>query len=198
MDDPASLIQRYFQSCINDSEFSLLERIYSYTVIGPPSDHSRIIYTTKSQAVVRALGECGDWHNLGMIGRYGLPNDHDAAWIRAVVGPRELLFLGDMDPPDLMIFAWLRERLHPIRVTHLGINDTYLDQLQVVVPKNFMIKLGPSEKKSLPILRRVLPDMANILGPRCAAILNKNLKIELEAVKSAQGEAKSIIPPLRS
>ena len=42
-----------------------------------------------------------------------------------------LLFLGDMDPADLMIFAWLREFLRPKSIVHLGVNDQYIAELAV-------------------------------------------------------------------
>ena len=55
-----------------------------------------------------AIHESGLSESYGMVGRYGLPNKADLAWIRKVIGKQPLLFLGDMDPVDLMVFVWLR------------------------------------------------------------------------------------------
>jgi len=38
-----------------------------------------------------------------------------------------------LDPADLMIFAWLRERLSPIKVTHHAINDRFMTALDTLV-----------------------------------------------------------------
>lgn len=70
-----------------------------------------------------------------MIGRYGLPNQDDVHWLSALVGSRGLLFLGDMDPVDLMIFAWLRGHLRRSHIEYLGVSDAFLSLLKMRVTR---------------------------------------------------------------
>ena len=69
----------------------------------------RVLFTTKPAIVSTVIEKCDAARDFGMIGRYGLPSVADLPWIRTMVGSRELFFLGDMDPVDLMVFAWLRQ-----------------------------------------------------------------------------------------
>lgn len=128
-----------------------------------------------------------------MIGRCGLPNETDLTWIRNVVGELELLFLGDMDPVDLLIFSWLRAGLYPKEVRHLGINDSYLNELQIFLPESFILPCSPSERKSLSLLKKALPDFHQLVGPTCADLIRQGRKIELEAVVSAKTATSSIL-----
>jgi hypothetical protein len=192
----AKLIETWFNDYRDDGEFSHQERFYPYTVIGPSSKAGRIVFATKPARVGLEIERYGDRASIGLIGRYGLPSADDAKWIRRLVGNHELWFLGDLDPPDLLILAWLRARLRPKRVEHLGINDSYLDELQVCLPDSFAMKCSLSERRSLPLLQKAFPRLSAIVGARCAELLEHGRKIELEAVVSAIGATAPILQPI--
>ncbi len=194
--DSVALIEEWFAGLRDvDGDFVCYERDWPFSVIGPAGSNGRVIFTTKPRPLSAAMEECAAIKQFGLIGRYGLPRKGDLGWIRKVVGSREILFLGDMDPPDLMIFAWLRARLHPKRVTHLGISDAYLAAADCIVSDSFTIPLSTSEQRSLVVLKKVLPDLRKILGPECHGLLAKHRKVELEAVVSAKGGVAALLTP---
>lgn len=105
----ATLIEAWFTEHNQDGEFVWDGRAVPYSIVGPSSHVERMVLTTKPLIVSIAIGKASE--RVGMIGRYGLPQVSDLSWIRSIVGQRPLLFLGDMDPVDLMVFAWLRIHL---------------------------------------------------------------------------------------
>jgi hypothetical protein len=104
-----------------------------------------------------------------------------------------MMFVGDMDPADTMIFAWLRARLPSVAVTHLGINDRFLSKLGVTVPMSYRIRLEPAETAAVSVVDDLLPDAHDTLGTDCLRILKDGYKIELEAIVSALGKADPIL-----
>jgi hypothetical protein len=189
------LIENWFADHSEDGEFAYEARAAAYSVIGPSTRAGCIVFATKRSPVALAIHDSADCAGLGMIGHYGLPNDADIAWIRKVITNHQLFFLGDMDPVDLMIFCWLRSRLRPKRVVHLGVNDSYLAELQVDLPDSFILRCSPSERKSRSLLETVFPDLRATVGPRCAQLLKRGRKIELDAVVSALGSVAPILRP---
>jgi hypothetical protein len=123
----------------------------------------------------------------GLITRFGLPREEDIAWLREFIGKRQLSFLGDLDPLDVMIFAWLRQRLAPVEVVHHGINDSLIAALDVVMPNGYRIQLNSTEAAAVAELDELIPDIHDVLGPVCFRVLNEGYKIELEAVMTAMG-----------
>jgi hypothetical protein len=122
-----------------------------------------------------------------MIARYGLPHACDINGLQGLIGKHELLFLGDMDPADLLVFAWLREKLDFAQIKYLGVGDKYLDGLKVKIPDSFTMQLCKSELASRPLLEKVCPDFRELVGVRGANLLDGGRKIEIEAVVSAMG-----------
>ncbi len=117
-----------------------------------------------------------------MAGRFGLPDEADLPWICQLAGTRELLFLGDMDPVDLLVFAWLRAKLHPREIKHLGINDSFLMELGVRAAEARLIPCAVSERESLAFLQEVVPQIRETVGDDCNRILDRGEKIEIEAI----------------
>ncbi len=186
-------IEAWFAAHDGDGEFTSGPRAFPYSVIGSPSRAARFIFTTKPAVVSRRIDEQRASLAFGMIGRYGLPCEEDLHWIHEVVGPRPLLFLGDMDPIDLMVFAWLRASLYPKVITHLGVNDALLGVLDMELPESSAIPCAPSEQESFTFLKEVFPDLSETVGRQCASLLEAGRKIELEATVSAYGEASAIL-----
>lgn len=195
-DDVATLVERFFSELEDDVEFCFSSRRAPYSVIGPTSDNCRILYVTKPATIAMAFHDRGTPVDISMMGRYGLPSRADVEWIRRVVGISVLYFLGDMDPVDLLIFAWLRAMLRPRPIAHYGVNDLLLARLQVVVPETFTIELSTSERNALPLVEHVIPDLNEVAGPECKALLLAGRKIEVEAVISALGAPAPLLMPL--
>ncbi len=189
-----SRIEAWFAEHGGDGDFGF-DPSTPYQVISPASRVGRVVFATKSFPVVHAINECGARAGLGVIARYGLPSENDIRWIADFAAKHELLFLGDMDPVDLLIFAWLRAHLRPERITHLGVNDAYLAALKVDLPESFILACSPSEQASLPLLEEILPDLGQTLGPMCYSTLQQGRKIELEAIVSTLGTPNSILLP---
>src|SRR5882757_7852162 len=106
-DELPELIGQWFVSH-SDAEFVQLPYYVPYSVIFPRSGTGQFIYSTKPAVASRALDRLPAIRHLGLIGRYGLPSGSEVNWIRELIGEYPLLFIGDADPVDLMIFAWLR------------------------------------------------------------------------------------------
>lgn len=195
--DLIALIETWFAEH-RDGEFVSDIREQAYSVIGPASDGGRMIFAAKSHIVSAAMYEGQLFDEFGMIGRGGLPSQADLQWISRVIGPREVLFLGDMDPVDLMVFAWLRASLHPRHVTFVGVNDAFIKAVKVSSIKTFWIRCDPSEQQSLPLLKKVLPDLNAVVGKNCARMLERGQKLGLDGFGSNRRKRMAIARLLRS
>jgi hypothetical protein len=189
-------IEDYFAASSDDGEFVRYPRDAQYHVIGPSQSTRWMLFTTKPAVVSAALdGGPSYEHQMGLIGRYGLPLPADVAWISGLVGHSELLFLGDMDPVDLMVYAWLRASLLPKPVRHIGVSDTLLADFAVPVPQWCIMRCADSELAARSVIQQVLPNLAETVGPQCAALLAEGRKIELEAIVSLHEGAASFLEP---
>ena len=177
-----------------DGDFAYYDRPTPYSLIGPVRNGGQFIFVTKPSTIISAFGEAAKAPDFGIIGRYGLPSGDDVDWLCRIVGENELLFLGDLDTPDLLIFAWLRAQLSRHSIKYVGISDAYLDERQIAVPESYIMQMSSSEKKAAPLLRKVFPDVTEIVGAHCASLLKKGCKIELEAIVSAKGNSSYLMP----
>ena len=183
--DVVRLTEEWFTTH-DDGEFASGTRAHPYSVVPPATDAGRIVFTTKPSTVLAAIGQGKVADESGVIGRYGLPSRTDLDWISGMIARREFLFLGDMDPVDLMVFAWLRSGLSPKQVTFAGINDALLEAAGLSSTTTILIPLAPSEQQALTILRDVLPDLGDTVGVNCVRMLEQGRKIELEALGSSR------------
>jgi hypothetical protein len=187
--DRIDQIEKWFTGEHADGDFIPADRRQSYAVIGPTAKSKRVIYCTKTGVASRAIADDSVNFDHGLISRFGLLLEADVAWLSDIIGKRELIFIGDLDPVDLMIFSWLREQLPSIKLQHHGINDRFIAGLNVLIPKTYRIPLCSSEKAAFSVLNAILNDIKETLGPECYEILQGGYKIELEAVATALGAA---------
>ncbi|MGD9644967.1 MAG: hypothetical protein AB7U73_04590 [Pirellulales bacterium] len=173
-------IEAWFQQHA-DGDFVCDEPRAAYVVQSPVGSRVPVVFTTKPATVRHAIA-ADKVQPLGVVGRYGLPHRRDLAWIRELVGRRPLLFLGDLDPSDLMVFAWLRARLAPKRVRHLGVNDTLLQRVDARLTIRNTIALAPTELAACELLPELLEDLPTLIGPGCSELLFGGRKMELEAI----------------
>lgn len=177
-------IAQWFADHDLDSEFVIHERPSPYSVVGPPHHASKIVIVTKPTTVLATTHDSGAFDSMGLIGGYGLPTESDFEWMHRLCHQHELLFLGDMDPVDLLVFGWLREQLLPQSIAFLGVSDRYLAALQVTPPESYFIQLSDCEREALSLVGEVFPDLESMIGSGCAGLLNRGQKIEIEAVVS--------------
>lgn len=179
MAKPQPLRDRITQ--IDGGEIVVRESCIPYTISFPKSQIDPVVYTTKFYAASALLAVPDAGLPFGIIGRYGLPSDEDISKIAAVIGQSPVCFLGDCDPFDLLVFAWLRQHL-PIR--YLGTSDAVLAATGVEIVDSMTIELPDEEKLAMSILRDVWPNFEEATGPHCARLLAENRKLEIEAVLS--------------
>jgi len=190
-------IERWFAGHSDDSEFDLQLAAAPYSVVAPSDSNSRIIFTTKPHLVSTAIHYSSAVHNTGVIGRAGLPRTADLKWITRFVGERPLLFLGDLDPVDLLVYAWLHSHLKSQDVCYLGVSDDFISANQIDVSSLVPIPFTVGECESMTFLvDQVFPTLGDIVGNKCRRILLGGKKIELESVVSARkGGLKALVLP---
>jgi hypothetical protein len=72
------------------------------------ADARTIVYTTKHQCLPRIKDLSRLQAPMAVVGRYGLPVQVDLSLMRR--SSQVPIFVGDCDPPDILVFAWLREQ----------------------------------------------------------------------------------------
>ena len=167
----------------DDGDFCIVPRSYSFDVIPPAEATNTVLYSTKPHPIhklLHALDEEKPRDDLpfAAVLRRGLPSESEAAWLAATAGSCRLLFLGDADPADLLIYAWLRERL---AIEYCGLSDALLQKFGAPFENCLTIEMKPSERDAMPLVSEHLGDLPAMLGPWCSSLLAAGRKIELEA-----------------
>ena len=180
----AERIQELFSFHNGDGEFQCGLPDSPFTVVAPPTCGGYILVATKPSLILQGFSNDSTYAQFGLLGRYGLPAERDIPWIRRSAEERRFLFLGDMDPVDLLVFAWYRAVLGASNVMHLGVNDALLAFLQCSCVETTLCRLSSSEEAALPFLWDVVPDLADIVGRACYGFLHRRRKIEMEAISA--------------
>lgn len=162
-----------------DGDFYTAEKGDLVSVIPPTSITDTVLYCTKRHCVGTLISKLDGQPSFAAILRGGLPLNEEVDWLRATVGLRRFLFLGDADSADLLIFAWLRQHMP---VHYVGLNDKILGQCGVQIADNMTIRLGDSEMAALPLVTRCLSDLPGLLGEHCSGLLSSGRKVELEVL----------------
>ena len=159
----------------DDGEFAVAPSDYLSVRIGDAATARTIVYTTKHSCIARIRNLSQLPEPIAVLGRYGLPADDDLPFVSGSSPTR--IFIGDCDPPDLLVFAWLREHL-PI-VWH-GVNDIFLERHGTRSLDWIRVPLSASERKTVSILPQLCPDFRGLLGEYCSSVIDDGFKIELE------------------
>lgn len=183
----ASRIESLFTG--DDGEFVRLPRAAAYSIVPSHGASRSLIYCTKAHVLTAIFADCPIPEDLATVARTGLPYESDVEWLLSLAAPRGLLFLGDLDPPDLLVFAWLREHLRPLPVEHLGIGDAMFDLLGIRPDDLPTIPLAASERAALPLLATIAPDLFAGAGERSRSLFQSGRKVELEAVLAQVGHS---------
>lgn len=178
----ASRVEACFQHYDGDGDFICREHGMPYEIVGPGDRLGNVIFTTKPHSVLAALSRPPARGQIALIGGYGLPERADLELFRRIIGPRSCVFLGDLDPADLMIFVWLQDLLSPVRVSYLGISDHLMKEAAAVPLDSHRIPLSDLEQEAMIGLLEFVPDLELTIGRECANILNNNEKLEVESL----------------
>jgi hypothetical protein len=170
----------------DDGDFCIAPRSVPFDVVPPTDATDTVLYCTKPHPIFKLLHDLGDdkrgdWPPLAAILRRGLLSESDANWLAAIAGSRRLFFFGDADPADLLIYAWLHERL---TIEYCGLSDVLLQKCGVPFANRLTIEMKSSELAAMPLVAEHVGDLPALLGPWCAGLLTAGRKIELEALFS--------------
>lgn len=119
--------------------------------------------------------------------RYGLVTRGVAQHVAEVSdgGRVPIVFLGDLDPFDLTTYLSLRARLARIGIEPRfgGVDGTYSDACRSrwAQPDSWCIGLSPFERATWSLIRREPALSHEVIGASAAALLDRGLKLELEA-----------------
>lgn len=160
-----------------DSQFCEYPSDHRSVQTGHHSDARTIIYTTKNHCLPRIRGLTKLEPPIATVGRYGLPSSHDLPLIQGSSPSIDRIFVGDADPPDILVFSWLREYV-PIR-WH-GVNDEFLVRHGNRDYGGIRIPLSDAERETVRKLPQFCPDFRELLGEYCSSLLDDGFKIELE------------------
>lgn len=162
-----------------DGEFSVLPAEHPSSIFGDRIRSRTVIYTTKAPCVIRNLPALGVESPIMVVGRDGLPMPTDLIHLTSSSIGAARYFLGDADPPDLFAFAWLREH---VAIAWLGVNEEWLKRNPTSDRALLEIAMSEAERLSLCRMPELCPDCRDLIGPCCAAALDRGFKIELEGV----------------
>ena len=173
-------------SNLQDGEFVAFDSTFPYEFIAPTSDDGLVLYCTKPRSVLRALNPIMA-AGMGMIGRPGPPELRDMAFLRGLMRRFPIVFLGDLDPPDLLIYAWMRSQLPDLR--YFGIGDRLFEAAATTPNETILISLSSSERDATKTFPGVFDKMEGVVGPTCAEILKRGRKVEIEGAFSSLNAA---------
>lgn len=152
----------------------------TYSVIPPISRSQGILYTSKPHEVLFLCSQV-DALPFGVIGRWGLPHETELDWLKSMTEDRPLCFVGDADPCDLLIFAWLKQHME---ISFRGINDRLLDTCGVSLSDPITIPQSAVELTSMQLVIESLPELEDLLGCNCLELVKSGEKIECEVLSS--------------
>ncbi|MEE8451208.1 MAG: hypothetical protein V3R99_04805 [Thermoguttaceae bacterium] len=172
----AESIEAWFRDH-NDGEFVALPDDYALAVHGNLRKARTLVYTTKPQCLFPLPEYFSFVEPVTIVGRYGLPLSGDLAQLCEVDTQAARVFIGDADPPDLLVFAWLKSY---IPIEWRGISDALLQRLERTDLLSIAIPMSDAEKSTVAVLTTFCPEFRVLLGPQCSALLDRGFKIELE------------------
>lgn len=158
-----------------DGDFGILRADHPSSRVGDPTNPKTIVYTTKQHCIPR-IKDLSHLEPMAILGRGGLPLAEDLPFILGSSQTRS--FIGDADPPDLLIFAWLREHFP---IAWHGVNDGFLIRHATRDLARIRLRMSDAEREAVELLPQLCPDFRRLLGEYCSSLLDEGLKIELEA-----------------
>ena len=181
------LIDDYFRTH-DDGEFCVCPATFKSTRAGDSNHAETIIYTTKHHCLPRITGFENLREPIATISRGGIPTRDDLPFISGSSPSVARFFVGDADPPDILVYSWLGEHLP---IIWYGVNDDFLRRHGNLDYKVIRIPMTDSERKSIQMLSQICPDFRELLGECCSSLFDVGLKIELEGAIIHRDEAQA-------
>lgn len=172
--DIAAAIEAWFSSLNGDGDFLFTPQEIEVFSEGEVRSAASILYLTKPYCLSRLNLPENIQQPVAFIALPGLPGRDR---LEEFENRSQLYFVGDADPVDLLIFAWLRTFMS---IEYLGVSDKLLNQHGNLGTARIKIALSESELSTIPHLEEWCPDYRALLGEHCASILDGGFKIELE------------------
>lgn len=167
-------IEKHFHR-LDDGDFGTLRSSHKSHSLDSLLSADALVYTTKVHCAPRARPLLSIHERLAFVGHYGLPTNEDLQLLWDAKRP--IRFLGDADPPDIMIYAWLR---HQVPIEWLGVSDRFLAASGDPSIEPVKIPLSSSELASIDLVGKLVPEFREWLGPQCSSLWASGFKIELE------------------
>ncbi len=184
------LLRRARASDFEDREFLRAGSSPSLTLWMTGPRPRRILVTTKATWI--GWAEAAIPAGLLVVQRYGLPSQAHVEWVRET-GMRmgaKIVFVGDLDPLDLTIFAAWRSgnpafregRERPLPIRYGGIADGWARRAGGFQEWSSRIRIAmqPFERDHWALLKRLLPDAEAHVGADCFRLLEGGHKVEIE------------------
>ncbi len=187
--DVRDRIVAWFDEHDDDGEFARLGHGHASSIIPPTADTRVVLYTTKRWSGISLLRQ-SDSRRLALFGGYGLPAEEPVSELCNSIDQHTFCFLGDADPVDLLVYAWLSTQFP---IMHFGVNDALLATCDISLDDDMTIPLSESESAAMLLLNQIYPHLSDLVGERCAAILQRGRKIEVEAVLSSSMAAPTAV-----
>lgn len=172
--DRVAAIEKWFHEH-EDGDFSIVPAEILSVRGGDSLTARTLIYTTKQYCLPR-IDAAEFARPVATLARYGLPSRDDLDYLRRG-SEVSRMFFGDADPPDLLVFAWLREH---VSIQWAGVSDDFLNSRSYDGYPGIHVRLSASERDAVAELGRLCPDFRELLGKFCASLLDGGMKIELE------------------
>lgn len=163
----------------------------------------RLFYCTKATFINYLWKQALFPEDWLAIERPLVPTRHSITATRAIAEAFNLplVFLGDLIPMDLTIFALLRRGgedfssrgARPLPVHYAGINDEWLslsDEMRLPKQVKHELQMRRFEREHYEILRPLVPDLAARIGPHSFGLLQSGQLVHMEMTLGQGGYKK--------
>lgn len=175
-----SEIAEYF-AFVDDGEFCPQDRFNGMTVDGNLEAASTIVYVSKPPCVSRLRPPSNAANPLVTVANYGIPTKRDLSMLSDVNA--KMYFIGDADPPDLLLFAYLRNLLP---ISWFGVSDGFLNTYETRHLAWITCRQSDTELASHGMVEQFCSDYKELIGEYCATIFAAGHKIEIEGATVAR------------
>jgi hypothetical protein len=193
------LLRHALDALSNPKEQAPSLRLYPVHSVLPAAPCRRIIYSTK-----------GDWlaalthgfaklpADVAVVWRHGPLDSYHRNYVRAVVAhfAAPLVFIGDLDPLDLVTYATLASGPGAVSLEYGGISDAWLAACAEALASQFervCIPMNPAERSGVQRLLQLRPELKSVIGARAVELLLSGRKLELEGATNPRLYSQAVV-----
>lgn len=184
-------IEAWWEDNTDEGDCVLSDGLTPFSVRVPPARAQRVIVTPKPRRVIGMIEKGWLEADSCVVGQYALPTRNEWNFFRPLIEKKPLIFLGDLDVTDILIFHWMKSFPATKHMVYCGINDEFLDAVRFKCREEFLIRLQEPEQRCFEEFKKVFTRFREQLGNDSFALLSRGVKLELEAVTNyAKGPPK--------